>query len=63
LYGTRLAEGGLPMAAIQVLLGHSSVTITEGHYAKYSPDSAGRQALRVLEGGKSGASGTKVANG
>ena len=52
-YAIRLAEKGVPMHYIQYMLGHSSVTITEKYYARFSPRSAQQAVLAVLEGGKS----------
>ncbi len=38
------------MKDIQKVLGHSSVHTTELYYAKYSPRSAARRVLTVLQG-------------
>jgi len=51
-YGIKLAESGCPMHYIQAVLGHASVRTTEKYYAVFSPQSAKRQVLRVLQGGK-----------
>ncbi len=51
-YGIKLAESGCPMHYIQAVLGHASVRTTEKYYAQFSPQSAKRQVLRVLQGGK-----------
>jgi integrase len=40
------------MHFIQAVMGHSSVSITEKYYAHFSPDSASRALLTVLEGGR-----------
>ena len=45
-----LAEEAADMKDIQKVLGHSSVHTTELYYAKYSPHSAARRVLTVLEG-------------
>jgi integrase/recombinase XerD len=49
-YGIALAEGGAEMHIIQAMLGHSSVTTTQKHYAHFSPEFAATRALTVLEG-------------
>ena len=36
-YGIVLSENGAEMHVIQAMLGHSSVTITQEHYAHFSP--------------------------
>ena len=51
-FGTKLAEEGCPMHYISEVLGHHSIDFTRKHYAKFSPDSASRNVLRVLEGRK-----------
>jgi site-specific recombinase XerD len=51
-YGITLSENGAEMHVIQAMLGHSSVTTTEKHYAHFSPEFAASRALRVLEGRK-----------
>jgi len=51
-YGIKLAESGCPMHYIQAVLGHASVRTTERYYAVFSPQSAKKQVLRVLQGGK-----------
>ena len=62
-YAIRLAEAGVPMHFISKVLGHASTDFTEKQYAKFSPESATRAVLAVLEGGKSEAkSGKKVAS-
>ena len=53
-YAIRLAEAGVPMHFISKVLGHASTDFTEEQYAKFSPESATRAVLAVLEGGKSG---------
>ncbi len=59
-FGIEASELGAPMHFIQSGLGHGSVAVTEKYYAKYAPDSAAKQLLRVIEGGrKSQISGTK----
>ena len=52
-YAISLAENGADMHDIQQVLGHSSVTTTERHYAQFSPRHSARKILRVLEGGRS----------
>jgi len=44
-FGIRLAESGCPMHVVQSALGHSSVSITERYYAKFSPAWSGRVAI------------------
>jgi integrase len=51
-YGIRLAEMGVPMHFISEVMGHHSVDFTRRQYARFSPESASRAVLRVLEGGK-----------
>lgn len=51
-YGIKLAEQGCPMHFISEVMGHHSVDFTRKHYAKFSPESASRAVLRVLEGRK-----------
>ena len=49
-YGIVLSENGAEMHVIQAMLGHSSVTTTQRHYAHFSPEFAATRALTVLEG-------------
>ncbi len=49
-FGIKLAEEGCPMHYISEVLGHHSIDFTRRHYAKFSPDSASKSVLRVLEG-------------
>lgn len=51
-YGIKLAEAGCPMHYISEVLGHHSIDFTRKHYAKFSPESASRAVLLVLEGKK-----------
>ena len=51
-YAIRLAENSADMHDIQQVLGHSTVAITEKHYAHFSPRHSARKILKVLEGGK-----------
>jgi len=51
-YAIKLAERGADMHDIQQVLGHSSVQITEKHYAHFSPTHSAKKVLHVLEGGK-----------
>lgn len=51
-YGIKLAERGCPMHFISEVMGHHSVDFTRKHYARFSPESASRRVLRVLEGRK-----------
>ncbi len=53
-YGIVLSENGAEMHVIQAMLGHSSVTITQEHYAHFSPHYAARRAFQVLQGRKKG---------
>ena len=48
-YAIRLAESGCPMHFISEVLGHSSTEFTRKRYARFSPESASRAVLRVLE--------------
>ena len=52
-YGIRLAEEGCPMHFISEVMGHHSIDFTRRNYARFSPDSASRAVLKVLEGRKS----------
>jgi integrase len=52
-YGIKLAEAGCPMHYISEVMGHHSIDFTRKHYAKFSPESASRAVLLVLEGRKS----------
>ena len=61
-FAIKLAEDGCPMHFISEVLGHHSVDFTRKRYARFSPDSASRSVLRVLQGrkasvGNSGAMG------
>ena len=58
-YAIKLAEEGTPMHFISEVLGHHSVDFTRKRYARFSPESAGRAVLRVLEGRKA----SQIANG
>lgn len=51
-YAIRLAEDGCPMHFISEVLGHGSVDFTAKRYARFSPESASRSVLRVLQGRK-----------
>jgi integrase len=51
-FGIKLAEEGCPMHYISEVMGHHSIDSTRRHYAKFSPDSASKNVLRVLEGRK-----------
>ncbi len=53
-YGIVLSENGAEMHVIQAMLGHSSVRVTEEHYAHFSPHYAARRAFQVLQGRKKG---------
>jgi integrase len=53
-YGIKLAERGCPMHFISEVMGHHSVDFTRRQYARFSPESASRAVLRLLEGGKNG---------
>ena len=48
-YAIRLAEASCAMHFISEVLGHSSVEFTRKRYARYSPESASRAVLLVLE--------------
>jgi integrase len=51
-YAIKLAEEGCPMHFISEVLGHANTEFTRKRYARFSPESASRAVLRVLEGGK-----------
>ncbi len=53
-FGITLSENGAEMHVIQAMLGHSSVTVTQEHYAHFSPHYAARRAFQVLQGRKNG---------
>jgi len=46
-YGSRLVQNGAPIFTVSKLLGHSSVTITEKHYAALN-DEGKREAVNTL---------------
>ncbi len=52
-FGIAASENGAPMHYIQSALGHGSVAVTEKYYAKYDRNSAAKQLLRLIEGGRS----------
>jgi integrase/recombinase XerD len=47
-FGSKLVQKGVPILEVSRLLGHSSVTITEQHYAALSNQSA-REAISMLD--------------
>jgi integrase len=51
-FAIKLAEEGCPMHYISEILGHHSVDFTRRRYARFSPESASRAVLRVLQGRK-----------
>jgi integrase len=51
-FGIKLAEEGCPMHYISEVMGHHSIDFTRKNYARFSPDSASKSVLRVLEGRK-----------
>jgi integrase len=51
-YGIKLAEAGCPMHFISEVMGHHSVDFTRKYYARFSPESASKAVLKVLQGGK-----------
>ena len=53
-YGIVLSEYGAEIHVTQAMLGHSSVKITEEHYAHFSPHYAARRAFQVLQGRQKG---------
>jgi integrase len=59
-YGIKLAELGCEMHFISEVMGHHSIDFTRRMYARFSPQSASRAVLRVLQGGKNG---TNLAHG
>jgi integrase len=58
-YVIRLAEEGCLMHFISEVMGHHSVDFTRRRYARFSPDSASRAVLRVLQGRKAGPVGAQ----
>jgi integrase len=46
-YGSKLVQNGAPIFTVSKLLGHSSVTVTEKHYAALS-DEGKREAVNTL---------------
>ncbi len=60
-FAIEASELGAPKRFIQSGPGHGSVAVTEKYYAKYAPENAARQLLRVIEGGRnSKVTGTKT---
>lgn len=55
-FAIRLAEEGCPMHYISEVLGHHSLEFTRRRYARFSPESASKAVLRVLQGRKAGLS-------
>lgn len=51
-FAIRLAEDGCPMHYISEIMGHHSIEFTRRRYARFSPESASRAVLRVLQGRK-----------
>lgn len=51
-FAIRLAEDGCPMHYISEILGHYSLEFTRKRYARFSPESASKAVLRVLQGRK-----------
>ena len=51
-YAIKLAEEGTTMHFISEVLGHHSSEFTRMRYARFSPGSASRTVLRVLQGRK-----------
>ena len=51
-YAIGLAEGGCEMHYISEVLGHHSIDFTRQRYARFSPESASKAVLKVLEGRK-----------
>jgi integrase len=51
-YGIKLAEEGCPMHYISEVMGHHSIDFTRKKYARFSPGSASKAVLRVLQGRK-----------
>jgi integrase len=51
-FAIEVSEYGGEMHFLQSVLGHSSVAVTEKHCAKFSPESAARATLRLIEGGR-----------
>ena len=51
-FGIEVSEMGVPMHFIQSVFGHSSVSVTEKYYAKFSPHAAARAVLTTVEAGR-----------
>lgn len=51
-YAIKLAEDGCQMHFISEVMGHHSIEFTRRRYARFSPESASRAVLRVLQGRK-----------
>jgi integrase len=51
-FAIRLAEEGCPMHYISEVMGHHSLEFTRRRYARFSPESASKAVLRVLQGRK-----------
>jgi len=51
-FAIEVSELGGDLHFLQSVLGHSSVAVTEKHYAKFSPRSAAQVTLRLIEGGR-----------
>jgi integrase len=51
-FAIRLAEDGCPMHYISEVMGHHSLEFTRRRYARFSPESASKAVLRVLQGRK-----------
>lgn len=59
-YGIKLAERGCPMHFISEVMGHASIDFTRRQYARFSPQSASRAVLKVLQGGQNGTNKAQV---
>jgi integrase len=57
-FAIKLAEDGCPMHYISEILGHHSLEFTRRRYARFSPESASRAVLQVLQGRKTAAKAT-----
>ncbi len=61
-FAISLAEEGCPMHYISEVLGHHSLEFTRRRYARFSPESASKAVLRVLQGRKAAPGATLAQN-
>lgn len=58
-FGTRCAEGGMPVAILAEIMGHSSINLTARFYIHISNQSASTALRAILRGGTIGDTGQK----